>query len=84
LPGPAGTVGSAEDAGTAGRAAAPGRIRLDFTSAARPAVITSVPGAPDDDDEGQGDPGAESSADADSLTPDFRYLVVPLRMPGST
>jgi DNA polymerase III sliding clamp (beta) subunit (PCNA family) len=82
-PAPAGTGGSAEDAGTAGRAVAPGRIRLEFTSAVRPAVITSVPGRPDDGEE-QGGPGAESSAGADTGTPDFRYLVVPLRMPGST
>ena len=83
FPAPAGTGDSAEDAGTAGRVAAPGRIRLEFTSAVRPAVITSVPGRPDGGEE-QGGPGAESSAGADSGTPDFRYLVVPLRMPGST
>src|SRR5215469_8033509 len=53
----AGTGGSAEDAGTAGQAAAPSRIRLQFTSDVRPAVITSVPGGPDDD-QGQADPGA--------------------------
>jgi DNA polymerase-3 subunit beta len=80
-PAPAG--GSAEDAGTAGRTAAPGRIQLDFTSAVRPAVITSVPGGPDGD-EGQGGPGEGPSAGPDGGTPDFRYLVVPLRMPGST
>jgi DNA polymerase III subunit beta len=80
---PAATGGSADDAGTAARAAAPGRIRLEFTSAVRPAVITSVPGGPDSD-EGQADPAAGPSAGADGGTPDFRYLVVPLRMPGST
>jgi DNA polymerase-3 subunit beta len=58
-----------EEGETPGRG---GRIRLEFTSAVRPAVITRVPGA------GTG-PGA-----GDSGTPDFRYLVVPLRMPGST
>jgi len=79
----AGAGGSAEDAGTAGRAAAPSRIRLQFTSAVRPAVITSVPGGPDDD-QGQADPGAGSAVGAGGGTPDFRYLVVPLRMPGST
>jgi hypothetical protein len=49
----------------------------------RPAVITSVPGGPDGD-EGQADPGAGPSDGADAGTADFRYLVVPLRMPGST
>ena len=90
-PGPAGTGGSAEGAGTApGRAAGPGRIRLEFTSAVRPAVITWVPDGPGDENEAL--PGtdpitcaeARSVAGADGGTPDFRYLVVPLRMPGST
>jgi DNA polymerase-3 subunit beta len=82
-PAPAGSGGSTEDAETARRAAAPGRIRLQFTSAVRPAVITAVPGGPDDD-EGQAGPSAGPSAGMDGGTPDFRYLVVPLRMPGST
>jgi DNA polymerase-3 subunit beta len=81
-PAPAGTGGSAEDEGTAARAPGPGRIRLEFTSAVRPAVITAVPGGPGD--EGEADSGAGSSADAEGGMPDFRYLVVPLRMPGST
>jgi DNA polymerase-3 subunit beta len=48
----------------------PGRIRLEFTSSAKPAVITWVPGEQD------GTPGEPD-------TSGFRYLVVPLRMPGS-
>lgn len=47
-----------------------GRIRLEFTSSVKPAVITWVPGEED---------GAGDGAPA----PGFRYLVVPLRMPGS-
>ena len=47
----------------------------------RPAVITSVPGG-QDGTEAQADPAA--SANGDRGTPDFRYLVVPLRMPGGT
>jgi len=50
---------------------APGRIRLEFTSSIKPAVISWVPGEQD------GDTGGEPE------TPAFRYLVVPLRMPGS-
>jgi DNA polymerase-3 subunit beta len=52
-----------------------GRIRLQFTSAVRPAVITWVPGAPT---------GATPAPESDSSAPEFRYLVVPLRMPGSS
>jgi DNA polymerase III subunit beta len=82
-PGPAGTGSSVEGAGTApGRGAGPGRIQLEFTSAVRPAVITSVTGEPGD--ESQAGVGAGPSAGADGGMPDFRYLVVPLRMPGST
>jgi DNA polymerase III sliding clamp (beta) subunit (PCNA family) len=81
--GPAKAGGAAEDAGAASRGGAPGRIRLEFTSAVRPAVITSV-AAEDDDTEGQAGPAAEPSAHGERGTPDFRYLVVPLRMPGST
>jgi DNA polymerase III subunit beta len=44
----------------------PGRIRLEFTTAAKPALITWA----DDDGLAPGDP-----------TPAFRYLVVPLRVP---
>jgi DNA polymerase-3 subunit beta len=59
----------------AGSRPAAGRIRLQFTSAVRPAVITWVPGA---------GPDAADVPGSDSGAPDFRYLVVPLRMPGST
>lgn len=51
----------------------PGRIRLEFTSSAKPAVISWVSGADDSPADGEND---EPSAG-------FRYLVVPLRMPGS-
>lgn len=44
----------------------PGEIRLEFTAAAKPALITWV----GDDGPASGDPG-----------PAFRYLVVPLRIP---
>jgi DNA polymerase-3 subunit beta len=69
----------AEDAGTAGRRTTSGSIRLEFTSAVRPAVITWVPG-------GKAGPGPDAAPapGGDFGTPDFRYLVVPLRMPGST
>jgi DNA polymerase-3 subunit beta len=69
----------AEDAGTAGRGTTSGSIRLEFTSAVRPAVITWVPG-------GKAGPGPDAppAPGGDFGTPDFRYLVVPLRMPGST
>jgi DNA polymerase-3 subunit beta len=82
-PGAARAGGAAEDTGTAGRGSAPGRIRLEFTSAVRPAVITSVPGG-HDGAEAQPGPAPGTSADGGPGTPDFRYLVVPLRMPGST
>ena len=51
------------------RGSAAGRIGLEFTSAARPAVISWVRR----EEDGPGD---------DPGPPDFRYLVVPLRMPG--
>ena len=56
------------------RPAGPGRIRLEFTSSAKPAVISWIPGADDPpaDDGENGEPRVG-----------FRYLVVPLRMPGS-
>jgi DNA polymerase-3 subunit beta len=52
-------------------------VRLQFTSPARPALIT-LAGDDGDDGGGQdaGDPGAEGQA-----RPAFRYLVVPLRSP---
>jgi DNA polymerase-3 subunit beta len=63
--------GSGDSAEPADRAADPGRIRLEFTSAMRPAVITWVPG------NGAADEPQDEVAD-------FRYLVVPLRVPGSS
>jgi DNA polymerase-3 subunit beta len=74
-----------DDAPPAARGNAAGRIRLQFTSAVRPAVITWVPGGePGAPGEPRGAPGDSGDAPAGSGTPDFRYLVVPLRMPGST
>jgi DNA polymerase-3 subunit beta len=67
-------------------AARPATIRLEFTSPARPALITL---AGDDGDDsgsdgtaaGDGDKVADDAA-ADRPRPAFRYLVVPLRSPG--
>ncbi|HEY1920321.1 MAG TPA: DNA polymerase III subunit beta [Streptosporangiaceae bacterium] len=65
--------GASEDAaGRSDNTPDPGRIRLSFTSAVRPAVITWLPGA-----------GHDAAEEPQDETPDFRYLVVPLRMPGS-
>jgi len=69
----AGTVSGlhpAADAGSAGPAD-PGLLRIEFTSPAKPALITRA--APGGD---HGDP------DADREEADFRYLVVPLRSAG--
>ena len=56
----------------------PGRIRLEFTSAVRPAVITWMTGSdPTPSANGQAAAAADDEAS-------FHYLVVPLRMPGST
>jgi DNA polymerase III subunit beta len=60
-----------EGKAAAGKRPGPGRIRLEFTSSVKPAVITWVPGEEDEATEGE------------AVTPGFRYLVVPLRMPGS-
>ncbi len=57
--------GQPERDGTA--APAEGRIRLQFTSPTKPALITGSPGM-----KGAGEVGGESA-------PDYRYLVVPLR-----
>jgi DNA polymerase-3 subunit beta len=64
------TEAASSDAEGRAAAARGGRIRLEFTSAVRPAVITWAA-----DEE----PGAEAAGE-----PEFRYLVVPLRIPGST
>jgi DNA polymerase III subunit beta len=89
-------AGGSEEPGGASRQAGPGRIRLEFTSSARPAVISWVPGdedAPADPDQETGaaaGPDQETVAGPDQETlagpaeiAGFRYLVVPLRMPGS-
>ncbi len=60
--GPAGEVGG----GAAGEAADQGLVSIEFTSPAKPALITRVP--------------ATGAADGPpDQVPDFRYLVVPLR-----
>jgi DNA polymerase III subunit beta len=73
-PGSAGATGTA--AGAKGAAARGGSLRLEFTSAVRPAVITWAPGEPGTQ--------AEPPAGAEAARPDFRYLVVPLRIPSGT
>ena len=60
-----GTTSGETPAGGSERAAASGRVRLWFTSASKPAVISSQP-----------DPGS----DAKQAEGDFRYLVVPQRV----
>jgi len=84
----AGLTGHAEPAGTGDDGSvAPGRIRLQFTSPAKPALITWVSGdasegAAEAEDYSVGDiPGP---GDAQTEIPaDFRYLVVPLRTPAA-
>ncbi len=61
----------AQDGDRKTSAPADGRIRLQFTSPTRPALITGSPQM-----KGTGEVGGES-------VPDFRYLVVPLRALGS-
>jgi DNA polymerase-3 subunit beta len=80
--------GAAEDAaddGASDGSAGPATIRLEFTSPARPALITLA--GDEGDDSGsdgaaasEGD-GAADDAVADRPRPAFRYLVVPLRSP---
>jgi len=67
--------------------AAPGRIRLQFTSPAKPALITWVGG---DASTGAAEAKGQATADVPSLgdaepdhPADFRYLVVPLRTPAA-
>jgi DNA polymerase-3 subunit beta len=84
----AGLTGQGQPAANGeGGSAAPGRIRLQFTSPAKPALITWVTsaasaGATEADDSAVGDvPG---SGDAQLKDPaEFRYLVVPLRTPAA-
>jgi DNA polymerase III subunit beta len=65
------------------RPAQQGRIRLEFTSAAKPALITwaSEVAQPEGDSEEKGDLGAQTGRVRPEGTPAFRYLVVPLRAP---
>jgi DNA polymerase-3 subunit beta len=66
-------AGSGEQADSAAQAAPePGRIRLQFNTPAKPALITWA------------DEPAESRPDAAADPPDFRYLLVPLRVPDRT
>ena len=78
-------VGSGRAAAGAGPA---GRIRLEFTSSVQPAVISWVAGpAGGDGEHGAPEEPAPAPADGEGgggpAAPGFRYLVVPLRMPGS-
>jgi DNA polymerase III subunit beta len=68
--GGAGEPAAADGDETAGQPPEPGLVRIQFTSPAKPALITPVPppGAPD------GGEGPDGVAE-----PGFRYLVVPLR-----
>jgi DNA polymerase III subunit beta len=52
----------------------PGLLRIEFTSPAKPALITRVPPEP-----AQDDPAGPDSPAASAEPPAFRYLVVPLR-----
>jgi len=73
--GPAGGTGAA----TSAEADEPGRIRLEFTTPAKPALITWAGSEP-----GSGpasDSGADPEAGDGAVAPAFRYLVVPLRFP---
>jgi DNA polymerase III subunit beta len=62
--------------GAGGTAAStdPGLLRIEFTSPAKPALITRVPPEP-----AQDDPAGADSPAAGADPPGFRYLVVPLR-----
>jgi len=74
LPGAARRSGSAAEPG-AGQAPESGRIRLEFTSPTKPALITWAGPAEDAGESG------ETAAGAAAESPAFRYLVVPLRAP---
>jgi DNA polymerase III sliding clamp (beta) subunit (PCNA family) len=69
---------AAPDAGTGAEAAAastdPGLLRIEFTSPAKPALITRVPAEP-----AQDDPAGADGPAAGAEPAGFRYLVVPLR-----
>jgi DNA polymerase-3 subunit beta len=60
--------------------AAAAAIRLEFTSPAKPALITLAGGGAGE--QGGGGPGGEGSGEPGAgAVPPFRYLVVPLRSP---
>ncbi len=81
----AGAAGQAEDEAPAG----PGRVRLQFTSPTKPALITWAPAAPEAGAGQAAEHGGEDGQaaehggeDAQAPAPGaFRYLVVPLRAP---
>jgi DNA polymerase III sliding clamp (beta) subunit (PCNA family) len=78
-----GTADGAGDGGADGSAGA-ATIRLEFTSPARPALITLTGDDGDGPDHGSGEAGAADSGDAGAEgrpRAAFRYLVVPLRSP---
>jgi DNA polymerase-3 subunit beta len=64
----------ADTEATPAQAAAAAAIRLEFTSPAKPALITLA-------GEGGEEPGGEDGEAGPAAGPSFRYLVVPLRSP---
>jgi DNA polymerase-3 subunit beta len=83
-PGGGADDGEAAGSGRAGAGAAPaGRIRLEFTSSAQPAVISWVAGEGGaDSKDAAAEPAEQAGGENGPAAPGFRYLVVPLRMPG--
>jgi hypothetical protein len=69
--GGAGEGGAGEGGAGEGGPGDPGLLRLEFTSPAKPALITRA--------QGSGAQGSESDRAAPAGVPQFRYLVVPLR-----
>ena len=71
----------------------PGRIQLEFTSPAKPALITwagydtapiDAPGEPAEDRlDAPGESGEDRPGNTEPEAPTFRYLVVPLRSPST-
>ncbi len=72
-------AGPAADSGEQAPPAA-GRIRIEFTSAAKPALITWASNAPEGDTGNSAEAARAGGAEEES-PPAFRYLVVPLRVP---
>jgi DNA polymerase-3 subunit beta len=96
-----GLAAVAVSGGTAGEGgpSAPGRVQLEFTSPAKPALITwsgyniaetgeddaaEQAGAGDSGDSEQGDGEQGEAGRGADVTPAFRYLVVPLRSAGGS